>query len=524
MALLVHHLLEASAQSRPAHPAVSDRGGVITYSELDGRANRLAQLLVDAGVRVGDRVGVLAEKSADAVAGLYGAMKAGAAYVPMDPQAPSIRLATIVQDAGLRCLLVSPEQAAAAVAIAAEASLPGTAVIDLRAGPVDLAGASGPVDVAVSPEDLAYILYTSGSTGAPKGVMISHANALAFVQWAHVAVGITGDDRLSSHAPFHFDLSVLDLYATAAAGATVVLVPPEASVFPAELRRFLAHERITVWYSVPSILTQLARRGVIADGDLPALRAVLFAGEVFPTKHLHRLMTALPHCRFANLYGPTETNVCTWYQVEEPPATDEPPIPIGRPVAGARIAVLGEDGETVRQGGAGELYVQGPTVARGYWNDPASTSSRFLADPRPDLGGVWYRTGDLVQQSSDGDLRYLGRLDDQIKSRGYRIELGDVEAAIYAHPAVTDCAVVAMPDELVTSRLHAFVVVDGEVTESELTRWSARRLPPSMVPESFAIRTSLPRTATGKTDRRGLMEATLARAGTPRPTKAQHRR
>ena len=491
MAALVHHLLEAAARLRPEHPAVSDRGRVVTYSELDGRANQVAHLLVDAGVRVGDRVGVLAEKSVDAVAGLYGAMKAGAAYVPLDPHAPLPRLAAVVADARVRCLLVSGERAARA-AVAADASppalpaLPATpaiAVMDLRADLVD-AAPRGPLDAGVGAEDLAYILYTSGSTGVPKGVMISHTNALAFVEWARVAVGITGDDRLSSHAPCHFDLSVFDLYATAAAGATVVLVPPEASLVPVELRRFLAHERITVWYSVPSILTQLVHRGGLAAGQLPALRAVLFAGEVFPNKHLRRLMTALPRSRFANLYGPTETNVCTWFEVEEPPATDAPPIPIGRPVAGARLAVLGEDGEAVGPGAPGELYVQGPTVARGYWNDPASTSSRFLTDPRPDLPGVWYRTGDLVQEACDGNLRYLGRQDDQIKSRGYRIELGDIDAAVLAHPAVADCAVVAVPDELFTSRIHAFVVADGDVSESELTRWCAGRVPPYMVPES----------------------------------------
>jgi amino acid adenylation domain-containing protein len=520
MAALVHHLLEASARSRPGHPAVSDRSRMVSYSQLDGRANQLAHVLVDTGVRVGDRVGVLTEKSVDAVAGLYGAMKAGAAYVPLDPHAPPPRLAAVVADAGIRCLLVSGEQARVAPAIVADASLPATAVIDLRADRVDTAPCS-PLDIGVGTEDLAYILYTSGSTGVPKGVMISHANAMAFVEWARVAFGVTGDDRLSSHAPFHFDLSILDLYATAAAAATVVLVPPEASVFPVELRRFLAHERITVWYSVPSVLSQLAQRGGLVDRDLPDLRAVLFAGEVFPTKHLRRLMTALPRSRFANLYGPTETNVCAWYPVEEPPATDAPPVPIGGPAAGARLVVLGEDGETIRPGAPGELYVQGPSVARGYWNDPASTSSRFLTDPRPDLGGVWYRTGDLVQETCDGNLRYLGRQDDQIKSRGYRIELGDIEAAVYAHPAVTDCAVVAVPDELFTSRIHAFVVLDGEVAESELTQWCAGRLPPPMVPESFGARASLPRTATGKTDRRLLVESMLARAGSPRPMKAQ---
>jgi amino acid adenylation domain-containing protein len=491
MAEVLHALLERAARNRPGHPAVSDGGRVATYAELDQRADALAGALVDMGVRRGDRVGVLLEKSIDAVACLYGVMKAGAAYVPLDPRAPGPRLAQVLADCDVRCVLGSGDPVG------------GVEVLDAAAVPPT---SRGPVAAPVASEDLAYILYTSGSTGAPKGVMVSHANALAFVRWTGAAFGVTGDDRLSSHAPFHFDLSVFDLYAAAAAAATVVLVPPEASVFPAELRRFVAQERITVWYSVPSVLTQLASRARLSPGDLPSLRAVLFAGEVFPTRYLRQLMSALPHARFANLYGPTETNVCTWYEVDRPPEDDRTIIPIGRPIEATRVAVVGDDGRP------GELYVQGPTVAQGYWNDAARTAARFVTDPRPDLPGRWYRTGDLVEEAADGNLRFLGRGDGQIKSRGYRIELGDVEATVYAHPAVVDCAVVAVPDELVTARLHAFAVVDGDVAGADLARFCTDRLPRYMVPETFELCPALPRTATGKVDRRALEKAALTPA------------
>ena len=505
MATLVHHLLEAAARTRPDHPAVSDGGRVATYAELDARADRLAHALVAAGVRPGDRVGVLLDKSVDAVACLYAAMKAGAAYVPLDGQAPRPRLAQVATDAQLRCVFVDGT---------APAGIGGAAVVvDVRRAAADRRPPGERVDADVGGDDLAYILYTSGSTGAPKGVMVSHANALAFVEWARSTFAVTGDDRLSSHAPFHFDLSVFDLYAAAAAAATVVLVPAEASVFPFQLRRFLESERITVWYSVPSVLTQLVLRGRLADADLAAVRAVLFAGEVFPTRYLRRLMAALPGARVANLYGPTETNVCTWYPVDRLPETDSEPIPIGGAVEGTRLAVVDEAGAPVGPGRRGELLVQGPTVARGYWDDAARTASRFVVDPHPDLPGRWYRTGDVVQERADGNLAYVGRSDRQVKSRGYRIELGDVEAAVFAHPGVVDCAVVAVPDEELTSRLHAFVVVDGGVTASGLTAFCAGRLPRYMVPESFEIRPSLPRTTTGKTDRRSLLEAKLAAVG-----------
>jgi acyl-coenzyme A synthetase/AMP-(fatty) acid ligase len=197
--------------------------------------------------------------------------------------------------------------------------------------------------------------------------------------------------------------------------------------------------------------------------------------------------------------------------VAVPPASDDEPIPIGSAVPGTTLAVLDDDGSVVLPGDRGELLVQGPTVARGYWGDAARTSSRFVTAPRPDLPGRWYRTGDVVEPRRDGTLRFLGRRDSQVKSRGYRIELGDVEAAIHAHPAVVECAVVAVPDELVSARIHAFAVVDADVTGDDLARFVGDRLPRYMVPESFEICSALPRTATGKTNRRALVDALEAR-------------
>lgn len=313
------------------------------------------------------------------------------------------------------------------------------------------------------------------------------------------------DDRLSSHAPFHFDLSVFDVFAAARGGASVTLVPPEASVLPRELRGFIEDARITVWYSVPSILTALAVRGGLQEGDFPDLRTVVFAGEVFPTKFLRALMQRLPHAVFYNWYGPTETNVCTWYRVPELPEHITEPVPIGRAIDNTEVFAVTEAGTRAAPGEVGELYVRGDTVMQGYWADPDRTSRVLVPDPLdPTAGGPVYRTGDLVVEGEGGNLRFLGRRDAQIKSRGYRIELGEIEATILSHPDVVECAVVAVPDEEVTNRIRAHAVVHEGLSVRDLARHCRAHLPKYMIPEVFDFTEALPKTSTGKIDRQAL--------------------
>lgn len=523
MRFLLHQHLHDSARRLPNQVAVEDRDRSITYAELDAMSNRVAALLIERGVRRGDRVAFYLEKSLESVVAIYGILKTGAAYVPFDPAAPAQRLAYIARNAEIRVLLTGIEKADRWPALvhegapfedlvvlnADEVPDPGLpSRIRVWAGP-DVAGRSdGPPDVWQVHHDLAYILYTSGSTGDPKGVMLSHLNALTFVDWTVEEFGVTEHDRLSSHAPFHFDLSVFDLFAAAHAGATVVLVPPETSVFPIEVSRFIAQRRITVWYSVPSILSMMTLRGGLKGGEFPELRTLLFAGEVFPTKYLRKLMELLPHVRFVNLYGPTETNVCTWYDVPSLEPERNEPIPIGKAIPNVECYVVGEDGRLVNRGEVGELWVRGSTVMQGYWGDPERSARGLIAGPfAGPLTDRLYKTGDLVEEQEDGNFRFLGRRDSQIKSRGYRIELGDIETALYAHPDMVECAVVAVPDELVTNRLKAFVVVRGDLGRDDLVRFLSDKIPAYMVPDSFEFRDVLPKTSTGKIERRALSMA-----------------
>lgn len=522
MRYLVHHLLEASAGRAPDAPAAIDRSRTITYGELDARAEQLAAALAELGVQRGERVCLYLDKSIESLIAIYGILKAGGAYVPLDPQAPTARLAYIIANAGARILVTGADKRAQWGALHAGATELSTLVVldaDEISGPPELRtltatdvaraavpAGSRPMDPVVD-SDLAYILYTSGSTGTPKGVMLTHRNCLAFVEWAAETFAITAQDRLSSHAPLHFDLSTFDLYAAALAGAPVVLVPPAVSVFPSEVRRFIETAGITVWYSVPSILTMLVLRGELRPGDLPGLRTILFAGEVFPTNHLRALTRALPHVRFANLYGPTETNVCTWWEVGALADDDDDPIPIGRGIDNVDVFAVTDAGQRAAPGEVGELYVRGPTVMAGYLGDPDKTATRLVSHP---FGGALiqpvYRTGDLVAQHPDGGYRFLGRRDSQVKSRGYRIELGDIEAAIYRHPAVLECVVIAVPDELVTNRLMAYVTAREPLESAELGRFCAEQIPDYMIPEEFRHVATMPRTSTGKVDRRALAE------------------
>jgi amino acid adenylation domain-containing protein len=476
------------------------------------------------GVSRGDRVALYLDKSAEAVVGLYAAMKAGATYVPLDPQAPAKRLGFVARDCGARWVVTSAAKAPGWThLIEAGAPFEHLIVLDATDGEYDL-GVSAPPRVhhldAVAAQaqsapavrtidaDLAYILYTSGSTGQPKGVMLSHRNALGFVDWAVRTFEVGSTDRLSSHAPLHFDLSVFDLFAASKAAAAVVLVPPQTSVFPRQAVRFIDDERLTVWYSVPSVLSMMVLRGGLTHGSLPTLRTLLFAGEVFPTKYLRELVARLPHVRFANLYGPTETNVCTWFEVESVSPTDDADIPIGKPIENDEVIVVDEVGNPVERGTPGELYVRGATVMQGYWGDPVRTAkSRFSNPWQPEIGDPVYRTGDLVVELPDGNLRFLGRRDAQIKSRGYRIELGDIESVLNAHPEVVESAVVAVPDDLVTNRIRGHVVVRGTFDSQALAGFCADRLPGYMVPESFEHHDGLPRTTTGKIDRQALQDA-----------------
>lgn len=508
-------LLARAASAHAARPAVVMDGRVMSYAELHDLAAGVAATLRAHGVQRGDRVALWLPKSPEAIAALYGTMLAGAAYVPVDPGSPPARVAWIVKHAGAAALVTRGDRLAQvahafedapqvrAIIVTEDDAAPKLAGVPV-AGWRDVRAAAPVADAPVGADDLSYILYTSGSTGEPKGVAHTHASAMAFVDWAARTFAVGPEDRLANHAPFHFDLSTFDLFAAAYAGAAVYPVSARIFSFPAAVARSWSEQGLTIWYATPSSLTLMLTRGNLAALDLSALRVLLFAGEVFPVKYLRELMALAPQARFANLYGPTETNVCTWLDVTRVPEGDAP-LPIGVPCCGDRAFVLDEALAPVEDGAPGELWIAGPTVMQGYWDDRDRTS-KSLRSLDAASGARAYATGDLVRRRPDGNLEFLGRRDHQVKTRGYRVELGEIEVALHRHPAVDEAVVVAIPDDEITNRIVAIVVSrrGAEASEAQLKQHCAESLPRYMVPERITFRDTLPRTSSGKVDRRAL--------------------
>jgi amino acid adenylation domain-containing protein len=459
---LLHALLTRTAAATPDAEVLAG----MTYGELDARSNQLARLLISQGAGRDVPVALRVEKGPLALVGIFGILKSGSCYVPIDPKAPELRVAAILADARPLAVLTEWPDAAA---LSAEA-LP---------------------DRGQTGEDLAYILYTSGSTGTPKGVALSHRAGMAFVRHCLDDFGITAQDRVSSHAPLHFDLSILDVFVTVAAGATMVPITGAALAFPQVLAELIEQERITVWYSVPFALVQLLRGGGLERFAFAHLRTVLFAGEPMAAAHVRSLMEHWPAARFFNLYGPTETNVVTRHEITRAEAARLDEIPIGIEWPGVEVRILD-----------GELCVRSDTTMSGYWGAPDETAAAF-AD------GGFYRTGDVVRRDADGLLWFGGRRDDMVKIRGHRVELGEVEAVLRSHPDLAEVAALMVPHAELGAELVAAatpLAAPGAPEQRDILAFCAERLPAYMLPGRVELLAALPRTSTGKLDRSRLAE------------------
>ena len=534
MSRLLQTALTERANARPEGRAVLLQDAGLTYGELEVTSNRLARMLRELDCRRGNRVALLMPKAPAAIAGFIGALKADAACVSLDPAGPPARLARILEACDCHSILVTRASAPLLHATLAVANLERRPLLgwlddgappetDLRVAftSADLAGLPDTTPASLNRDtDLAQIIFTSGSTGQPKGVMITHYSVMRLLEWATGYFGICAADRASQHAPLHFDISTFDIFATLGAGAELHLIPPALNLLPHKLAQLIRQSRLTQWFSVPSVLNLMAKFDAVEHGDFPELRRVLWAGEVLPTTTLIHWMRRLPHARFTNLYGPTETTiVSSHYTVPQCPAHGRQPIPIGSACAGEELLILDSTLRPVATGETGDLYIRGVGLSPGYWRDPKKTDGVFL----PYRAGTGteeriYRTGDLARLGEDGLIYFAGRRDHQIKSRGYRIELGEIETALHALPELRESAVVAVRSEGFEGWMIccAYVPARGHRLDPQhVRRRLARVLPGYMLPAHWMRCDALPRNANGKTDRPVLQRRFLEAKRTP---------
>lgn len=514
-------LLPAAALKNPHGVALveSTSGRHIRYQELNNQANSIAARLKSQGIGPGHRVGIWLPKSIESVASIHASLRCGSAHVPVDPQAPAARAATIFSLAGVSAAVVHATFADALRAAwppERSGDFPCLIIVgegckhhaheDLTWSEIIAADPVPPIEPPSQPEtDLAYILFTSGSTGQPKGVMLTHENAWCFLDWCERAIAPHDRDVFSSHAPLHFDLSVFDLYASVRHAAPLVLIDEAMAKEPARLAAYIKTSGITVWYSAPSILAMMVEHGrlnepVAETGKAwEGPRVTLFAGEVFPVAPLKQLRKLWPGSIFWNLYGPTETNVCTAY--EAPANLDElqSPLPIGPVCDPLEARVVDADGLDVNQGDKGELVIYGPRVMAGYFGREDLTEAAFFTGPD---ARKWYRTGDLVVENELGSFVFHGRRDRMVKKRGYRIELGEIESALYRNEAVERAAVIATESETQGLRISAFVAMKADRPASiiAMKRHCSVYLPHYMIPDDVRFMPHLPTTSTDKVD------------------------
>lgn len=528
---LLQSWVTQQAELRPGDVAIVSGADKLAYGQLEIASNQLSHLLQNAGCQNGDRVCILMPKSAEAIVSMIGILRAGCLHVPIDVATPAARIRHIFDSCENRVIiaggpvvplldeLMSDEALRSRTTIvwfenlsgAADTAVPEAKNFKVAFSASDLKSApstSLPQHRAAS--DGSHILFTSGSTGVPKGVVITHNNVSSFVAWALKHYGIDHTDRFSGHTPFHFDLSTFDIFGSITAGAQLHLVPSETALLPPKLAEFIRNSKLTQWFSVPSVLNYMAKFNSVQKNDFPDLRRVLWCGEVLPTPALIYWMERVPKVHFSNLYGPTEATIASsYYDVSTCPADPKSQISIGTPCDGEDLLVLSDQLASVPVREIGDLYITGVGLSPGYWRDPAKTAAAFLQDPQ-DPARRLYRTGDLAYRDEEGLVWFVGRADTQIKVRGYRIELGEIETALNSMGKLQECAIVAIPTDNFGGYIicAAYVVRTGEETTlTELREHLKKLVPNYMMPTRWTAYEALPKNANGKTDRPRLKEA-----------------
>ena len=512
----------ASARRFPSRPALVVDGRSRTYEELSGLAAKVSAAVRAVEAR-SSLVAVLANRSETAYAAVLGVLACGKGYVPLNPKFPAERLQRMFLLSGCDTLIVGREGHGRLAEILRSVPSPvsviardGAEVVELQAQFPEAhrfvawdepSGPAGrPEAPLVAPDSPAYLLFTSGSTGEPKGVAVSHGNVTAYVRYVCERYGVDESDRFSQHFDLTFDLSVHDMFVCWERGACLCSVPEKSLMAPA---KFIKDHQLTMWFSVPSVVGFLQRMGMLKPGSFPSLRWSLFCGEALPARSAADWQEAAPSSIIENLYGPTEATIAItryrWDPVESPAACVNGIVPIGWPFDGQRTAVIDEEGRPVRGGTEGELVLSGSQVTDGYWKNPETSRERFVSLPAAGVG-VWYRTGDVAKVGHDGCLYYLGRLDDQVKVRGFRVELQEVDHVVRKAAGTEEAVAVPWPVRYGSADgVVAFVCGTEKLSEKEIIAHCKRALPDFMVPRRVCFLREFPVNANGKVDRKALV-------------------
>ncbi len=482
------------ADATPEATAVTHEGEVLTYADLLARARRVARKLQSLGVQPQDHVGVFAERSSDAVIAIVGILLAGGAYVPLNRSYPVDRLRFMVRDARVQVVVTTKQ-------LMADATNIGGSAFAVDGEWEDAVGSGAPVIMHNAAADIAYVMYTSGTTGHPKGVAMPHGSIANLIQWQDGQSKLGPDTRTLQFAALSFDVSCQEIFSTLCFGGTLVIRPAEKRFDPEELWSLVTHEAVNRVFLPPVALEQVA---VVAaqSSAKTALQEIVCAGEALRiTEKIRALAERIPGLRLQNQYGPTETHVATAHTLTGPAAEWPTWPPIGRPIRNTSLYILDKAGNPLPPGCRGELYIAGAGVARGYLGRPELNEERFLDDSFDDLRSrCMYRTGDFVRSTDDGCLEFIGRVDKQVKIGGYRVELEELETALLEIPSVKEAAVLLVGAGTARA-LVAFVAIEGAPLVSEFRTILARRLPREMIPRKFVCLEALPRTSNGKIDR-----------------------
>lgn len=512
------HIVENSAKLFPDNEAFRCGEGSLTYKDLDTKTNQLAKHLVDLGVKKGDCVGVYMNRCIETSIAIYGIMKAGAAYVPLDFGAPHSRTQFVIENCDIQILITTPKQKKRITNLFKE-KIELKQIIGLSED-IGVPNVSWDSIFSISVEnykkvdvlgkDLAYVMYTSGSTGAPKGIMHTHDSGLAFAKLSANLYQLTPEDRVANHAPLHFDISTFGYFSAPLASATTVIVTDAHTKLPVSLAALISEEKISVWYSVPLALSQLWLTGVLEQYDFSALRWVLYGGENFIIKHLKALLKCWPQTTFSNVYGPAEVNQCTYYNFTSDTKISNH-IPIGKIWDNTEYKILDENDNEVTEKESGQLVVNSATMMRGYWNNKILTEKSLFKDSiAPNLEKLYYRTGDMVRKDENDNLVFLGRMDRQIKLRGYRLELDEIEAVLERHHAVKEATVCVLNKDEKVLTAAVISMPNAQLGIDELVSHCKSQLPSYALPGKIEILTEFPRTGSGKIDLTKIKETLIS--------------